>query len=105
MVSGSTAVIALVRFQDKGGWDVIVMHVGDSRALVINAEGKLVHCTVDHIPVDPKEVQRIKESGGVIKTVAFWLIRRRKPKNDNYRSFYDSSFWQCKRTQTKGLDL
>ena len=104
MVSGSTAVIALVRFQDKGGWDVIVMHVGDSRALVINAEGKLVHCTVDHTPVDPKEVQRIKESGGVIEDGRFLAYPKKETEKRQLSSLsMTRAFGNEKELKQKGL--
>jgi serine/threonine protein phosphatase PrpC len=59
---GSTALVLLV---DKGS--ISLVHVGDSRALLLNKKGTILFSTKDHKPNDFKEKLRIQHAGGFIR--------------------------------------
>jgi serine/threonine protein phosphatase PrpC len=61
--SGTTAVVALIEHTSKRIW---IAHVGDSRAVLINANGKAVGLTSDHKADRPDEVERIRQAGGFV---------------------------------------
>jgi len=68
---GSTCVFALVRplAGDEGEqrrWRVTAVNVGDSRAMIVRANGSLVSLTEDHKPDDRAEGQRIMKAGGFV---------------------------------------
>uniref|UniRef100_A0A7S2XEV7 PPM-type phosphatase domain-containing protein n=1 Tax=Lotharella oceanica TaxID=641309 RepID=A0A7S2XEV7_9EUKA len=71
-LDGSTCVFALCQSLSgaegtKKGYKVTVCNVGDSRALIIRANGRVVPLTVDHKPDNPTESRRIIMAGGCVK--------------------------------------
>jgi protein phosphatase 2C family protein 2/3 len=58
--SGSCGVVALIY-----GFDVIVAHVGDCRA-VLHYDSKTIQLTKDHRPSDDEELRRILANGGTV---------------------------------------
>ena len=73
--SGSTCVFAVFWpmfdgcVESEGGvseWDVIVGNVGDSRAMIIRANGQVVNLSTDHKPDVFIESRRILDAGGTI---------------------------------------
>jgi serine/threonine protein phosphatase PrpC len=58
---GSTATFAL-QFKRR----LIIGNIGDSRTLVLGADGQLKFATRDHKPRDPEENQHIRSKGGVV---------------------------------------
>jgi len=75
--NGSTCIFALVQphNEDSGQeesskeklWKVTVANVGDSRAMLIRADGKLVSLTTDHKPSVRSEAKRIQTAGGFVQ--------------------------------------
>lgn len=68
---GSACIISVIREQEgKSGanrkWDVVVANVGDSRAMVIHADGSLEELSRDHKPENPEEKDRIQKAGGMV---------------------------------------
>src|SRR5690349_12902793 len=64
---GSAAVFAIVRppkSEKKKDWVVTVGNIGDSRAILIRADGKFVAMTTDHKPELDGERARILAAGG-----------------------------------------
>ena len=59
--SGTTGTVALIR-----GTELVVGHVGDSRALLCT-QGLAVPLTTDHHPNIPAEKNRIQTLGGFVK--------------------------------------
>lgn len=55
------------------GDNLYVAHAGDSRAILVKAEGKVTALTSDHKPNRPDERKRIQELGG---SVVFWGVWR-----------------------------
>uniref|UniRef100_A0A7S3YPM2 PPM-type phosphatase domain-containing protein n=1 Tax=Lotharella globosa TaxID=91324 RepID=A0A7S3YPM2_9EUKA len=71
-LDGSTCVFALCQSLSgaegsKKGYKVTVANVGDSRALIIRANGRVVPLTVDHKPDNPTESRRIIMAGGCVQ--------------------------------------
>lgn len=69
---GSTCVFALVQPETNGksgqkSWRVIAVNVGDSRAILVRANGDLVSLTHDHKPSLREEAERIKACGGFVQ--------------------------------------
>lgn len=60
--SGATSVMVLIIDRSH----VIVCHVGDSRAIFFNKDGKIFFETKDHKPDDENEAKRVKDKGGFI---------------------------------------
>lgn len=58
---GSTVAMALVK--DK---EVIISHLGDTRALVVKQSGEVKFVTLDHKPQNQDEIRRILDCGGKI---------------------------------------
>lgn len=54
LVAGTTAAVAAVQ---EG--EMAVLHCGDSRCVVVNEEGRVVFCTVDHTP--QAEMERLQK--------------------------------------------
>lgn len=83
---GSTCVFCLVRPCSAGGndsdggktpdgqkvepksWNVTTVNVGDSRAMIVRADGTLVSLTSDHKPETPAEAKRIEAAGGFVQS-------------------------------------
>uniref|UniRef100_A0A7S1IPP1 PPM-type phosphatase domain-containing protein n=1 Tax=Eutreptiella gymnastica TaxID=73025 RepID=A0A7S1IPP1_9EUGL len=63
--SGSTAAFAITRPHASGGGETMVGNIGDARVLV-GRGGKLLHCTTDHKPTLPEEVERVQACGGFV---------------------------------------
>jgi serine/threonine protein phosphatase PrpC len=61
-VSGSTAVVAAFCEGDQ----VVLINLGDSRAMVFSSTGELIVTTVDHHPRLPGEERRIQSLGGQV---------------------------------------
>jgi len=59
--SGSTVVMAYIH---DGCMDIV--HAGDSRAILVDNNGKVVFTTKDHSPNDPDEIKRVEGLGGRI---------------------------------------
>ncbi|GAB5366895.1 hypothetical protein AAMO2058_001183100 [Amorphochlora amoebiformis] len=71
-LDGSTCVFAICQplggvEGGKKGFKVTVCNVGDSRALIIRANGRMVQLTADHKPDNPVERRRIVAAGGYVK--------------------------------------
>lgn len=65
---GSTAVVFL---QKEGASDAWVAWTGDSRAMVFNNAGEVLHESQDHKPSVPDERQRIEEMGCEVITTTY----------------------------------
>jgi serine/threonine protein phosphatase PrpC len=68
---GSACIVSVITEQEgKTGadrkWDVVVANVGDSRAMVIRADGTLEELSEDHKPDNPEEKDRILKAGGTV---------------------------------------
>lgn len=65
---GSTCTFCVVHPVDeaKGEYEVIACNVGDSRSIIIRANGDMVGLTNDHKPEDPQEDARIRSAGGSV---------------------------------------
>eukprot|EP00929_Paragymnodinium_shiwhaense_P057760 TRINITY_DN28915_c0_g1_i1.p1 TRINITY_DN28915_c0_g1~~TRINITY_DN28915_c0_g1_i1.p1 ORF type:complete len:459 (-),score=108.96 TRINITY_DN28915_c0_g1_i1:208-1530(-) len=48
-------------------WEVVAVNVGDSRAMVVRADGSFVSLTEDHKPSNPQERERIGKAGGFVQ--------------------------------------
>lgn len=48
---------------DKRSWKLVVANVGDSRCLIVRADGEIVEMTTDHKPADDGEKERIIAAG------------------------------------------
>jgi len=59
--SGSTAISCLIDPER-----VYFLNVGDSRAILVSTEGRILLATKDHKPSDQTERQRIQEAGGTV---------------------------------------
>ncbi|CAF2439625.1 unnamed protein product [Rotaria sp. Silwood2] len=59
--SGSTAISCLIDTER-----VFFLNVGDSRAILVSNEGRVLLATKDHKPSDQIERQRIQEAGGTV---------------------------------------
>lgn len=71
---GSTCVFAIVKppeskeeKSDKDAYEVTVVNVGDSRVIIIRADGTCVPMTTDHKPETESEKKRIVEAGGSVQ--------------------------------------
>lgn len=53
--------------RDKIGVKLLVVNIGDSRAIIVKPNGETVQCTEDHKPQDPVERARIVSAGGVVQ--------------------------------------
>lgn len=62
--AGSTAIV-LVQL----GRHAFLANTGDSRALIINEQGKILLATHDHKPNVPREAKRIRDAGGRVLTL------------------------------------
>mmetsp|Transcript_82310 Transcript_82310/g.142646 ORF Transcript_82310/g.142646 Transcript_82310/m.142646 type:complete len:400 (-) Transcript_82310:27-1226(-) len=78
--NGSTCVFVLVRpltgaascngqSSEKGeiAWRISAFNVGDSRAMLVRANGTLVDLTKDHKPSNRQEAARIRKAGGFVQ--------------------------------------
>jgi serine/threonine protein phosphatase PrpC len=68
---GSACIVSVITEQPgKTGvdrqWDVVVANVGDSRAMIIRADGALQELSADHKPDNPEEKERIQKAGGMV---------------------------------------
>mmetsp|Transcript_18693 Transcript_18693/g.45963 ORF Transcript_18693/g.45963 Transcript_18693/m.45963 type:complete len:386 (+) Transcript_18693:288-1445(+) len=61
-ICGTTAACAAM---ERDG-TLTVAHVGDSRAVVVDAHGRAVALTRDHVPTRPDELARIETLGGAV---------------------------------------
>ncbi|CAF0790251.1 unnamed protein product [Didymodactylos carnosus] len=59
--SGSTAISCLIDPER-----IYFLNVGDSRAILVSTDGRILMATKDHKPNDPTERQRITEAGGTV---------------------------------------
>ncbi|UJR22104.1 hypothetical protein I4U23_025169 [Adineta vaga] len=59
--SGSTAISCLIDAER-----IYFLNVGDSRAILVSTEGRILLATKDHKPNDQAERQRIQEAGGTV---------------------------------------
>mmetsp|Transcript_23748 Transcript_23748/g.38108 ORF Transcript_23748/g.38108 Transcript_23748/m.38108 type:complete len:403 (-) Transcript_23748:265-1473(-) len=71
-LDGSTCVFALCQPLGgaegaKKGYKVTVCNVGDSRALIVRSNGRMVPLTMDHKPENSVERRRIYMAGGFVK--------------------------------------
>lgn len=71
-LDGSTCVFALAQplggpEGTKKGYKVTVCNVGDSRAILIRSNGRVVPLTKDHKPENASERRRIVQAGGYVK--------------------------------------
>jgi len=67
---GSTCCYCVVypkKEEGKDGWEVIAVNVGDSRAMIVKANGEVVSLTEDHKPETPAEAKRIIDAGGEVR--------------------------------------
>lgn len=64
---GTTACFAVVEALPQHNYNLTVGHVGDSRALLIDQQGKIRFVTQDHKPDDAVEQKRIKSAGGMVQ--------------------------------------
>lgn len=67
---GSTCAFALVQSMPSTSpksWRVTAVNVGDSRVMIVRANGKLVSMTEDHKPDDSFERARIEKANGMVK--------------------------------------
>jgi serine/threonine protein phosphatase PrpC len=69
--SGSTATLA---YMPEGENKVVIAHVGDSRAMIVDARGHR-DITMDHKPTLPAERERIERNGGEVRTDSFMQHR------------------------------
>lgn len=70
-VSGSTALVVLQSFNSDNIDHVMVAHVGDSRAILIDGNGTVLQQSEDHKPDNPIEKVRIEQDGGEIQSTTF----------------------------------
>jgi len=68
---GSACIVSVITEQEgKTGadrkWNVVVANVGDSRAMIIRADGTLEALSEDHKPENPEERERIQKAGGMV---------------------------------------
>mmetsp|Transcript_14154 Transcript_14154/g.21505 ORF Transcript_14154/g.21505 Transcript_14154/m.21505 type:complete len:401 (+) Transcript_14154:68-1270(+) len=71
-LDGSTCVFAICQPLGgaegaKRGYKVTVCNVGDSRAILIRSNGRMIPLTIDHKPENPGERRRIVSAGGYVK--------------------------------------
>jgi serine/threonine protein phosphatase PrpC len=70
---GSTCTFALVEQHESStstsskSWRVTAVNIGDSRVMLVKANGKLEKLTEDHKPEDWRERQRIEKAGGFVR--------------------------------------
>jgi len=64
---GSCSVYALVQPAVDGAHEVVVVNLGDSRAMLVHANGAVTDLTTDHKPDDPAEAARIMNAGGHVR--------------------------------------
>lgn len=69
VVCGTTATIAVI-FENK----LIIINIGDSRAIMADCNGRAVALTQDHKPQELKELARIREAGGFITFRGVWRV-------------------------------
>ncbi len=62
--SGTTAVVAMIHLNTRSG---VIAHAGDSRALLLHANGSFVCLTTDHKPDAVAEEKRISKSGRYVR--------------------------------------
>lgn len=67
-VHGSTCVFSVVTPLEnkKGQYQITTANIGDSRALLVRADGKVEALTVDHKPTTSTEMERIAKAGGSV---------------------------------------
>jgi len=66
---GSTAVFSVVTpVEGKNQYHITTANIGDSRALLIRANGKVEALTEDHKPNNPEEMERIQAAGGSVSS-------------------------------------
>ncbi|GAB5359263.1 hypothetical protein AAMO2058_000529400 [Amorphochlora amoebiformis] len=66
---GSTAVFCIVTpNEQKKQYDIVTANIGDSRAILIRADGKIEPLTEDHKPNNPEEMERITRAGGSVSS-------------------------------------
>jgi len=66
---GSTAVFCVVTPQEgKKVYNITAANIGDSRALLIRADGKIEAMTEDHKPNNAEEMERITRAGGSVSS-------------------------------------
>mmetsp|Transcript_23741 Transcript_23741/g.33199 ORF Transcript_23741/g.33199 Transcript_23741/m.33199 type:complete len:388 (-) Transcript_23741:491-1654(-) len=66
---GSTAVFCVVTPQEgKKLYNITTANIGDSRAILIHADGKIEPLTEDHKPNNPEEMERITRAGGSVSS-------------------------------------
>lgn len=53
--------------ESKKSWSCLVANVGDSRAMILRADGTCVSLSTDHKPEDPPEEARIGRAGGFVR--------------------------------------
>lgn len=68
LTSGSTAIVMLGK---QGTPSVWVAHVGDTRAMLLDANGVVVMASQDHKPSLESESTRVHENGGEIRSTTF----------------------------------
>jgi len=64
---GSCSVFALVQPAVDGTHEVVVVNLGDSRAMLVHADGTKTDLSTDHKPDDPAEAARIRNAGGHVR--------------------------------------
>jgi len=68
--SGSVCITCLI-----GPEKIYLMHIGDSRAIIVSKDGHVLKATEDHKPTVPSEEKRIKEAGGCINATTGDVLR------------------------------
>lgn len=64
--SGCTATFALINTESSGSMTVAIGNIGDSRSLLIRANGEFSFVTRDHKPDDHSEKKRILRANGSV---------------------------------------
>lgn len=66
---GSTAVFCIVTPDEaKKTYKITTANIGDSRAILLRANGKVEPLTEDHKPNNPEEMERIQKAGGSVSS-------------------------------------
>lgn len=65
--NGSACIMTVFKEnKDQKSWDVMVANVGDSRVILVKADGSFNALSNDHKPEDPEERKRIEAAGGTV---------------------------------------